>query len=91
MDGELYGQPHLAAEEGGGAGARERSLSQVPGTAEGTLSVALWETCGGSGRKIRCLGSLRFQHLLCKFVFINVSGWVALPPYLEAPCFSRKA
>lgn len=49
------------------------------------------ETCGGSGRKIRCLGPLRSQHLLREFVFINVRGQAALPPDLKAPCSSRKA
>lgn len=75
----------------GGAGARERSLSEVPVTAARTLPRLSGDTCGGSGRKIRCLGSLRSQHLLRKFVFINVRGRAALAPYLQAPCFSRKA
>lgn len=37
------------------------------------------------------LGPLHSQHLLRKFVFINVTGRVALPRYLKAPCSSRKA
>lgn len=40
---------------------------------------------------VGCPGPLRLQRLLHKFVFINVKGGVALPPYLKAPCSSRKA
>lgn len=44
----------------------------------------------GLGQRVN-LGPLHSQHLLRKFVFINVTGRVALPRYLKAPCSSRKA
>lgn len=73
-------------QEGGSLGVRS------PGAChKDPLRGALGEACGGSGGKIRCLGSQRTQHLLRKFVFINVRGQAALPPYLKAPCSSRKA
>lgn len=45
----------------------------------------------GFGPRCVSLGPLHSQHLLRKFVFINVTGRVALPRYLKAPCSSRKA
>lgn len=60
--------------------------------AANTLSAALWGDVWPVWANDRVnLGPLHAQHLLRKFVFINVTGRVALPRYLKAPCSSRKA
>lgn len=88
MDGEhRHGQPQLAAEEG----AVLALVVGRPGDCRRDPPRLSGEACGGSGRKTRCLGAPRGRHLLRKFVFINVRGQAALPPYLKAPCSSRKA
>ena len=56
------------------------------------LAAALWGDLWPVWANDRVnLGPLHSQHLLRKFVFINVTGRVALPRYLKAHCSSRKA
>ncbi|MEJ1276315.1 fibroblast growth factor 8 [Cricetulus griseus] len=89
-----HGQPPLRAElpEGGSWSQRVLLVTGSWDVAAAKISAAPWgDSWPVSANDRVSLGPLHSQHLLRKFVFINVTGRVALPRYLKAPCSSRKA